>query len=129
MIRIHKHLVCKRTLNQTGQMTELCCEFLSVRFIWLYLIIMSRAKFRVNPHSIVCLNLGELLAQSMRHIWSLSSSNGIRTHKHLVCKRTLSHLAKLAKLLSCVVSFYLYSRFDCILLSCHVQNSEWIQTL
>ena len=26
----------------------------------------------------------------------LSNSNGIRTHNHLVCKRTLSHLTKLA---------------------------------
>ena len=27
---------------------------------------------------------------------SLSDSNGIRTHNHLVCKQTLNHLAKLA---------------------------------
>ena len=36
-----------------------------------------------------------------------SDSNGIRTHSHLVCKRTLNHIAKLAKWLSCVVSAYL----------------------
>ena len=29
---------------------------------------------------------------------SLSDSNGIRTHNHLVCKQTLNHLAKLASL-------------------------------
>ena len=28
-------------------------------------------------------------------IYCLSDSNGIRTHNHLVCKRTLNHLAKL----------------------------------
>ena len=30
-----------------------------------------------------------------RDIWSLSGSNGIRTHNHLVCKRTRNHLVKL----------------------------------
>ena len=45
------------------------------------IIIMLSASFRVNPHSIVCMNIKELLAQSRRHIWSLSDSNGIRTHK------------------------------------------------
>ena len=34
-------------------MIELCCEYLSVRCIWLYVFIMSRTRFRVNPHSIV----------------------------------------------------------------------------
>ena len=58
---------------------------------------LSRTSFRVNPHSIVYLNFKELLARNRRHIWSLSDSNDIRTHNHLVCKRTLNHLAKLAK--------------------------------
>ena len=43
--------------------------------------------------------------------------------------RTLDHLAKLAKWMSCVVITYLYGGFDCILLSCHVRVSEWIYTL
>ena len=34
-------------------MIELCCEYLSVRFIWLYVINMSRTRFSVNLHSIV----------------------------------------------------------------------------
>ena len=54
----------------------------------LYVIIMSRTSFKVNLHSIVCLNLKELLARSRRHIWSLSDSNRIRTHNHLVRKQT-----------------------------------------
>ena len=41
-----------------------------------------------------------------------SDCNETRTHNHLVCKRTLNHLAQLAKLLSCVVSTYLYGAFD-----------------
>ena len=32
-------------------MIELCCEYLSVRCIWLNVLIMSRMHFRVNPCS------------------------------------------------------------------------------
>ena len=60
---------------------------------------------------------------------ALSDSNGIGTHNHLGRKRTLNHLAKLAKWLSCVVSTYLYGAFDCMFLSCQVRVSEWIHTL
>ena len=81
-------------------MIELCCEYLSVRCIWLNVIIMSRLSFRVKPHSIVCLNAKELFAWSRCDIWSLSDSKEIPTHSHLVRKRTLNHLAKLAKWLS-----------------------------
>ena len=51
-------------------------------------------------------------ARTRHHIWSLGDSNGIRTHNHLVRKRTFNHLAKLTKWLSCVVSTYLYGTFD-----------------
>ena len=34
-------------------MIELRFEYLSVRCIWLYVLIMSRTRFRVNPHPIV----------------------------------------------------------------------------
>ena len=40
-------------------------------------------------------------------MWSLSDSNGIWTRNHLVRKRTLNHLTKLAKWLGHVVSTYL----------------------
>ena len=89
-------------------MIELCCEYLSLRCIWLYVIIMLSTSFRVNLHSIVCLNVKEFLAPNRHHIWGLSDSNEMRTHNHLVCKGTLNHLAKLTKGLSCVVSTYLY---------------------
>ena len=65
--------------------------------LWLYVIIMSRTIFRVNLHSIVCLNVKQLLAQSGRHIWSLSHSNEIRTHNHLVHKQALDSLAKMVE--------------------------------
>ena len=84
-------------------MIELCSEYLSLRCIWLYVLVMSHK---------------ELLARSRREIWSLSDWNWTRTQNHLGRKRTLNHLAKLAKWLSCVLSTYLYCAFDCMLLSC-----------
>ena len=62
-------------------------------------------------------------------IIALSGCNWTWTHNHLVHKRTLNHLAKLAKWLSCVVSTYLYGAFDCMFLSCHEHVSEWIHTV
>ena len=85
-------------------------ENLFLRCIWLYVIIMWRTSLGVNLHSIVF----------------PSDSNRIRTHNHLVRKRTLNHLAPLAKWLSSVVSTYVYSAFDFMLLSRHARVSEWI---
>ena len=39
--------------NETGQMIELGCKYLSVRCIYLYFLTKSRKRFRVNLHSIV----------------------------------------------------------------------------
>ena len=36
-------------------MIELCCEYLSVRCIRLYVLVMPCTHFRVNPYSIVTL--------------------------------------------------------------------------
>ena len=102
-------------------MIKLCCEYLSGRCIWLYVIITSRTILRVNRHITVCLNVVELFAQGRRQFWSLGDSSKIWTHNHLVSKRTLNHLGKLTIWLSCVVSTYLYGAFDCILLSCNVR--------
>ena len=55
------------------------------------------------------LNVKELLAWSKSKMWRLRDWNWTRTNNHLVHKRTLKDLAKLAKWLSCVVSAYLYS--------------------
>ena len=49
--RTHIHLVHKWALNhlaQTGQMIELCCEYLSVRCVWLYVLIILRTRIRVS---------------------------------------------------------------------------------
>ena len=69
----------------------------------------------------ICVNVKELLARNRRDVWSLSDCNGTRTHNHLVCKRTLNHLAKLTKWLSWVANTYLYGAFDRIFLSCHIR--------
>ena len=51
------------------------------------------------------LNVKELLAGNRRGIWSLNDCNWTRTHNHIVGKRTLNHLTKLAKWLSCVSTY------------------------
>ena len=66
--------------------------------------------------------------QNLMVVSILSDCNWTRTQKHLVLKRTLNHLAKLAKWFNCVLSTYLYGGFDCMFLSCHVRVSEWIHS-
>ena len=64
-----------------------------------------------------CLSAKEFLARNKFDIWKLSGCNETRTHNHLVCKRTLSHLAKLARLLSLFNSKYLLCMQCCNLYS------------
>ena len=56
-------------------------------------VMLKLSQIESAPYS--CLNVKEPLARNRRDILCLSDSNGIRTHNHLVCKRTLNHLAKL----------------------------------
>ena len=49
---------------------------------------MSRTSSRVNSHSILCLNVKELVCRSKHHIRSLSDGNVISTNSHLVRKQT-----------------------------------------
>ena len=72
------------------------------------------------------LNVKEVLARNRPKIWSLSDCNRTRIHNHLVCKRTLKHLAKLAKWLTCVVSFYLCGAFDCMHRTDKYSQHSWI---
>ena len=106
-----QHLLRKGTLKtfgQTGQVIGWSCEYLSVQCIWLHVIIKSHACSRVNPDSVICLDIKALLARSRSHIWSLSNSKEIWTQNRSVRKRTLNYWASLAKWLSRVVSIYLY---------------------
>ena len=59
----------------------------------------------------------------------ISYCKEIRTHKQLLCKLTLNHLAKLTKWLSCTVSTYLCNAFKCVFLSSHIRFLAWIYTL
>ena len=96
-------------------------------YTWLLLFLTVcyyHVKYAFQSESTLysCLNVRELLAWNRWDIWILSDCNVSGTHKHLVCKRKLSHLVKLAKWLSCVVSSCLYGAFDCLFLSCHVRS-------
>ena len=73
----------------------------------------------------VCRDIKEFLAVNRHQIWNLSTCNGRRTHNHLVRKRTLKYLAKLARWLSCVVKTYLHDALTvCFCLSCHIIRVE-----
>ena len=97
----------------------------------LFLTVCYHATYAIQSESALYsrLNVKELVSRNMRDIWSLSDSSGIQTQNQLVCEQTLNHLTKLAKWLSYVVSTYMYGAFDCMLLSCHARDSEWIYTL
>ena len=93
-------------------MIELCCEYLSVRCIWLCYY-YATTVFQIESALYSCLDVKEILARNRCDTWYFSDSNAIRTHNHLIHKPTLNHLVKLAKWLSSVVGTYLYSAFVC----------------
>ena len=96
--RTHNHLVHKRTLNHLAKLANdwavlwvlICTVHLTVCSYHVTYAFQSESTFYS------CLNVKELLARSRREIWSLSDCNWTRTRNHLVHKRTLNHLAKLA---------------------------------
>ena len=116
-----------QSISQSNQMIGLCCDYLSVRFIWMYILIMYAFQSKSTPYS--CLSEKEVLSQNRCNIWSWNDCNSTRTHNQLVCNRTLNHLPKLPKRLSCVVSYYLYGACDCMFLPYHIPVSEWNHTL
>ena len=58
-----------------------------------------------------------VIAWNMRKMWGLCDSNWTWTHNHLVIKRMLNHLVKLAKWWSCVMSICMVH-----LTACHYHN-------
>ena len=80
-----------------------------------YILLSCPCMFQNEPTLYTFLNVKNFCAWNRCDIWSLSDSNGIWTHNHLVPKQTLSHLAKLSKWLSYVVSTYLYGAFVVIM--------------
>ena len=73
-----------------------------------YITCALQSEFKLD----ICLNVKELLAPNKPDIWTLSDSNGSRTHNHLIFKWTLQHLAKLTIWLSSVVNTDLYGGFE-----------------
>ena len=75
----HTHLVCKQTLKHLAKLVKWLSSAVSTYLCGAFgcMVLLCRTSFRVNPHSIVCLNVKELLAQSRLHIWSFSDRNGI----------------------------------------------------
>ena len=102
-------------------MIALCSEYLSVRRIWLYVLVMLRMRFQIESILYSCLIVKELLPRSKREIWRWSDCNWTRTQNQLVFERTLNHLVKFNKWLRFVQNTYLYGAFDCMFLSRHVR--------
>ena len=75
----HTHLVCKQTLKHLAKLVKWLSSAVSTYLCGAFgcMVLLCRTSFRVNPQSIVCLNVKELLAQSRLHIWSFSDRNGI----------------------------------------------------
>ena len=129
--RTQNHLVLKRTLNHLAKLAKwLSCVLSSYLYSAFDSIFLS-CPVRISEwiQTLYLPECQELLARSRREIWRWSDCNWTQTQNHLVLKRTLNHLAKLAKWLNCVLSTYLHSAFDCMFLSCHVRVSWWIHTL
>lgn len=78
-----------RQTDKFFKMLELCRDYLSLRYIWLYVAIVERTHF-TSLHS--CLNAKGLLTWNRRNIWSWSDCNEIRTINHLVYKQTCSQI-------------------------------------
>ena len=125
------HLVRKGTLNHLVKMNKWWSCVLITYCTVNFTVCSCHVTYKFQSESTLCscLIFREFLAQSRREIWSLSNCNWTRTENHLLRKQTPNHLAKLTKLLSCVLSTYLYGIFDCMFLSSHVRISEWIHNL
>ena len=67
-----KFLIMKNHLERVSPYHFLQNILIGTSNVWMYLIMMSRLSFQVNPHSVVCLDFKELLARSRHHIWNLS---------------------------------------------------------
>ena len=90
----HNYLVRKWTLNHLAKLALNDWAVLWVLVCTVYLTVCSchvTYTFQSESTLHICLNVKELLARNRHKIW-------IPTHNHLVHKRTLNHLAKLANL-------------------------------
>ena len=87
----------RRDFNPTIQ------KVLFSRHYSIFIIWSKKVKNKLEYHCVespVICHVKEPLARSRREIWRLSDCNWTRNQNQLVLKRTLNHLAKLAKWLS-----------------------------
>ena len=85
--RTHNHLVRTQILNHVAKLILwilICAVHLTVCSYHVMYAFQSESSL------CTCLNVKEVLAWNRHDIWSLSDCNGIRTHNHLVRKRTLN---------------------------------------
>ena len=109
-IRTHNYLVCKWILNHLAKPAKwLSCVVSTYRFGAFDCMFLT-CHVRVNLHSTVAWMSRNSLLEKRHDIWSLNENNGIRTRNHVVLKRTLNHLPKLAKWLSCLQTNWLWVR-------------------
>ena len=108
----HLRMTASTTLNSKNVISTLL--IVTIAKPELTIIVMTvcschvRYAFQSESTFYSCLNVKELLARSRHEIWRFSDCNWTRTHNHLVHKRTLNHLAKLASLFKL---WQLYKRF------------------
>ena len=98
---------CFKTIQRNGLSRTWINPYLANVLI-LYPHNTRKSKTLITGHLVILAWASVLKSVFKYKHCSLSDSNGIRTHNHLVCKRTFNRLAKLAEWLSCVVSSYLY---------------------
>ena len=87
-----------QSFDQTGQMIELCYWVLICTVHLTVCFCHVTYVFQSESTLYSCLNVKELLPRSRREIWSLSDCSWTWVNNHLIHKRTLNHLAKLASL-------------------------------
>ena len=80
-------------------MIDLCCQCLSAQCIWLYVLIMSHTRFKVNSHSIV----------------PASSKKFLDIQATIKCGFTLKHMRDIIRTYSQMHRTYKYSQHSSII--------------
>ena len=94
--------------GQTDQMIELNCEYLSIRWIWLYVLLMSPTRFRVNRQCTSAWISGNYLLETVTINEVQVTATGLKptatyfeNHSSSICQKWpnyltihLNHLAK-----------------------------------
>ena len=90
--RTHNNLVHKRILSYLAKLDKrLSCDVSKYLYRAFDTVCHYHVTYEFQSEFTLysCLNNKELLAQNRNHIWTLSDSNSVRTHNHLVCKWTI----------------------------------------